>query len=80
MDYAPNSSTRTTHPLFLKMFKDIISVIGLMVDVDNPYEKMTKGEMVRACADKDYLLSVAPVSNSCGKRSKHQYSYDDRID
>lgn len=51
-----------------------------MVDVDNPYEKMTKGEMVRACADKDYLLSVAPVSNSCGKRSKHQYSYDDRID
>ena len=71
-------STRTTHPLFLKMFKAIISVIGLTVDVDNPYEKMTKGEMVRACADKDYLLSVVPVSNSCGKRSKHQYSYDDR--
>lgn len=71
-------STRTTHPLFLRMFKDIIAKLGLQVGVSNPYEKMTKGEMVKACADKDYLLGIVALSNSCGKRSKHQYNYDCR--
>ena len=71
-------STRTTHPLFLKTFRDIIAKLGLKVGVINPYEKMTKGEMVQACADKDYLMSIVAMSNSCGKRSKHQYNYDYR--
>lgn len=71
-------STRTTHPLFLRMFRDIIARLGLQLNVVNPYEKMTKGEMVKACADKEYLLRVVGVSNSCGKRSKRQYNYDCR--
>lgn len=71
-------STRTTHPLFLRMFRDIIAKLGLRQGVINPYEKMTKGEMVRSCADKNYLLRIVASSNSCGKRSKHQYNYDDR--
>ena len=46
------------------------------MDVVNPYEKMTKGEMVKECADKAYLLNVVADSNSCGKRGKRQYYYD----
>ena len=69
-------STRTTHPVFLKMFREVIIALGLKVEVVNPYEKKTKGEMVRECADKDYLLKVASKSNSCGKRSKRQFQYD----
>ena len=69
-------STRTTHPVFLNQFREIISALGMAVAINNPYEKQTKGEMVQNCADKDYLLRVVAVSNSCGKRGMHQYMYD----
>ena len=69
-------STRTTHPVFLKQYRDIIRSLGLTTEVVNPYEKMTKGEMVQHCSDKDYLLSIVAHSNSCGKRGMHQHMYD----
>lgn len=69
-------STRTTHPVFLKQYREIISALGLATVVENPYEKMTKGEMVQACLDKDYLMSIVSRSNSCGKRGMHQHMYD----
>lgn len=69
-------STRTTHPVFLKQYRRVLGALGLTTEVVNPYEKMTKGEMVQHCSDKDYLLSVVAHSNSCGKRSMHQHMYD----
>ena len=69
-------STRTTHPVFMKAYRKIVSDLGLDVEIENPYEKMTKGEMVRNCSDKAYLLSIVAESNSCGKRNMHQYMYD----
>ncbi|MCD8289830.1 MAG: 7-cyano-7-deazaguanine synthase [Prevotella sp.] len=71
-------STRTTHPIFIKAFQNVLQKLGLNVRVYNPYEFMTKGEMVRNCADKDFLLKVIPLSNSCGKRHMHQQMYDNR--
>lgn len=72
-------STRTTHPVFMKMYREIITALGLSVEVVNPYEKKTKGEMVKECSDKAYLLNVISKSNSCGKRSKRQYYLDDGL-
>ena len=69
-------STRTTHPVFMKGYRDLIRRMGICVDVENPYEKMTKGEMVQNCSDKPYLLRVVAESNSCGKRGMHQFMYD----
>ena len=69
-------STRTTHPIFLGQYRKIIHALGLTTEVVNPYEKMTKGEMVQHCSDKDYLLSIVAHSNSCGKRGMHQHMYD----
>ena len=69
-------STRTTHPVFLKQYREIIHALGLTTEVVNPYEKLTKGEMVQHCSDKDYLLDIVAHSNSCGKRSMHQHMYD----
>lgn len=69
-------STRTTHPVFLKQYRGVLRSLGLATEVVNPYEKMTKGEMVQHCADKDYLLSIVGNSNSCGKRNKHQHMFD----
>ena len=69
-------STRTTHPVFLNYYREIIAALGLTIEICNPYEKMTKGEMVQRCSDKDYLMNIVAHSNSCGKRNMHQVMYD----
>ena len=71
-------STRTTHPIFLKQLNDIIATLGFYSRIENPYVKMTKGEMVRDCSDKEYLLQIVSESNSCGKKSKKQFFTDNR--
>lgn len=71
-------STRTTHPVVIHQLKNLFRAIGLSTAIENPYEMMTKGEMVRACLDQPYLLSILSDSNSCGKRSRHQFFYDNR--
>lgn len=69
-------STRTTHPLFIKRYQEIINNLGLTPRVYNPYEFYTKGEMVQRCRDKEFLLDIVHQSNSCGKRNMHQQMYD----
>lgn len=69
-------STRTTHPLFVSRYQMLLNSLGIAVNVSNPYEFCTKGEMVQNCADKDFLLKIIPTSNSCGKRNMHQQMYD----
>ena len=71
-------STRTTHPIFLRQLNNIISSVGISATVFNRYEKQTKGEMVRTCANKSYLCEIVASSNSCGKRSLHQSMHDNR--
>ena len=71
-------STRTTHPVFLKQLSRIIATLGFTSKIENPYVKLTKGEMVQHCSDKDYLLQVVAESNSCGKKSKKQFFNDNR--
>lgn len=71
-------STRTTHILFINQLKEILQNMGIDISINNRYELMTKGAMVRNCADKDYLLDILKHSNSCGKRTTHQFMYDNR--
>lgn len=71
-------STRTTHPVFIRQYQNLVNYLGINVRLYNPYEKRTKGEMVRDCNDKAYLLQVVNQSNSCGKRGMHQYMFDNK--
>lgn len=71
-------STRTTHPVFLRQLQSILDCLELSPKIFNPYEKKTKGEMVRSCVDKHFLINHVSKSNSCGKRSMHQHMYDNR--
>ena len=66
-------STRTTHPVVIAKLKKLFENVGMPINVVNPYEFMTKGEMVHACANRPFLLDVLPVSNSCGKRARKQF-------
>lgn len=71
-------STRTTHPVVIHGINHLLKQLGLSSQIRNPYEFMTKGEMVRKCHNRDLLLNIVPMSNSCGKRGRKQLFYDDK--
>ena len=57
-------STRTTHPYFFRLFQRLLHAAEIRVQLANPYQFMTKGEMLRTCRDQDLLVGNASVSNS----------------
>ena len=68
-------STRTTHPLFLRLFQKLLDAAGLRVRVENPYQFHTKGEMLVRCADQDFLLRNARRATSCGRFARNGYQH-----
>lgn len=70
-------STRTTHPVVIHGINRMLKHMDLSSQIYNPYEFMTKGEMVRGCYNRDLLLNIVKKSNSCGKRGRKQLFYDD---
>lgn len=63
-------STRTTHPHFIEMLQEIFDAAGLQIDIQNPYQTMTKGEMLKACLDQSKLTQLASTSTSCGRYAR----------
>ncbi|MGY6521506.1 MAG: Qat anti-phage system QueC-like protein QatC [Mongoliitalea sp.] len=61
-------STRTTHPFVIETVSSILKQLSINMEIENPYEFKTKGEMVSECSDKISLLTLIKDSNSCGKR------------
>lgn len=60
-------STRTTHPVFLRRFQNLLDGVGLNVELKNPYQYQTKGEMFAGCKNQDLLRSTASKSTSCSR-------------
>jgi 7-cyano-7-deazaguanine synthase in queuosine biosynthesis len=69
-------STRTTHPVVLQQLRILFEALNLSTNITNPYEFMTKGEMVKSCLDIPFLLAINSQSNSCGKRGRKQFFID----
>ena len=63
-------STRTTHPYFLRLIQETIDDVGLRINLHNPYETATKGEMLVSCADQSLLSRLVGASTSCGRYSR----------
>lgn len=68
-------STRTTHPLVFALFQDLLSAAQIDVQLVNPYRLMTKGEMLKACADQPLLDKFACESTSCGRFKQFGYRH-----
>lgn len=68
-------STRTTHPVFLGLFQQLLDAAGLRVRVENPYQFSTKGEMLARCADQDFLRKNARQATSCGRFARNGYKH-----
>lgn len=60
-------STRTTHPHYLSLIQNVLDVVGLPVQLHNPFAHRTKGEMIRECLDQNLLAAFADRTVSCGK-------------
>ncbi|HEX5701881.1 MAG TPA: Qat anti-phage system QueC-like protein QatC [Pyrinomonadaceae bacterium] len=68
-------STRTMNPVFLRLVQSLIDSAGLRVRIENPYQLMTKGEMLSACANQSLLEAHASLSTSCGRFMRYGYKH-----
>lgn len=59
------SSTRTTHPHYMKLFQQLLTIIGLPVTLVNPYQFKTKGEMLAECKNPEFVQSNLENTMSC---------------
>ena len=66
-------STRTAHPHFIYGMEAFLNRIGLPVRLVNPYRHRTKGEMVDACKDREFLAGEIGNSMSCSSPAKARY-------
>lgn len=60
-------STRTTHPFLLELLQGLLDSVGAPVNLGNPYQLATKGEMVASCQDPAAIAGAAGSTVSCGK-------------
>lgn len=60
-----SSSTRTTHPFYMKMLQKLILDLGLDIRIINPYQFKTKGEMILECKNKKLLQTILEHTMSC---------------
>ena len=67
-------STRTTHPFYLSKLQNIFDNVGLRVKISNPYQFVTKGEMLANCKDQALLSKFAMDSTSCGRFLSNGYT------
>lgn len=58
-------STRTTHPYVLDGLKQILAVAGIGHDLNNPYQYLTKGEILARSRNPDLLRALLPHTISC---------------
>lgn len=59
------SSTRTTHPHYMKMLQELIIELGIRVKINNPFQFKTKGEMIIECKDREFLQTILDKTMSC---------------
>lgn len=60
-----SSSTRTTHPHYMKSLQELLKALDIDVILENPYQFKTKGEMIIECENKDFLISNINSTMSC---------------
>lgn len=68
-------STRTTNPVFLDLVRDLFEAAGLRVQLENPYQLKTKGEMLKECADQAFVNAYACQATSCGRYLIHGHKH-----
>lgn len=63
-------STRTTHPYFMGLIQQLLANAGINVQIRNPYQFNTKGEMLVGCKDQAFLRKHIGSTTSCGRYAR----------
>lgn len=77
-DQRGSLSTRTTHPLFLQQVSLIATSAGAHADIENPFSKVTKGEMFSRVAEllgTDAASEFLSATHSCAHTGHRTYGY-----
>jgi len=67
------SSTRTTHPYYMKLLQMLIDRLGIIVKLYNPFQFKTKGEMAAECKNTDLLQGNIIHTMSCSHPDVGRY-------
>lgn len=75
LDRAGTLSTRSTHPHTIQLMNEIVGRLGVPVTVENPYEWITKGELVHQADETSNheIDSGVAETLSCGKLDGRWY-------
>lgn len=60
-----SNSTRTTHPFYLHTFQKLLTELGILNTLDNPYLYCTKGEMINNCKNLNLFKEHFQNTVSC---------------
>jgi 7-cyano-7-deazaguanine synthase in queuosine biosynthesis len=66
-------STRTTHPYFLTQLQKVLAAVELDNPIVNPFECLTKGEMLIQCKNQLLLRQLACLTVSCAHPDVGRY-------
>lgn len=68
-----SSSTRTTHPYYMKMLQGLLDNLGLKIKLENPYQFDTKGEMLINCNNSKLIKENYQTTMSCSHPDQGRY-------
>jgi len=66
-------STRTTHPHFLHLLREVVASVGVSNPILNPFRLKTKGELLQETRNPVLLKRLAPLSLSCSHPEAARY-------
>jgi hypothetical protein len=66
-------STRTTHPYFVSLYQELLSLLQLNITINLPYKFLTKGEMISRTKNINTLKQTVDLSMSCSHPEAGRY-------
>ena len=64
-------STKTTHPVYMRLLSEIWAEVGIRCKLILPYRFKTKGEMIVECKNLPLLKTLIGMSTSCSRYGRH---------
>jgi len=69
-----SSSTRTTHPYYMRLLQVLLNNLNIKVELVNPYQFKTKGEMIEDCKRPKFLKENIASTMSCSHPDQGRYN------
>lgn len=69
-----SSSTRTTHPYYMNLLQKLLDNLNIEINLINPYQFKTKGEMIDNCKNKKFLCDTYDQTMSCSHPDQVRYA------